>query len=119
MNKDQTKGRIEEVKGKVKEIAGQLVGDKELEAKGNGSEHRRQSTGGVWRCEGGPQEGRTRQVKTSTFVECALGAFDIRCKSISIPHVRYLRGLRATSAQNSARLSRVICTARLAATTPP
>ena len=34
MNKDQTKGRIEEVKGKVKEIAGQLVGDKELEAKG-------------------------------------------------------------------------------------
>jgi len=34
MNKDQTKGRIEEVKGKVKEIAGQVVGDKELEAKG-------------------------------------------------------------------------------------
>ena len=33
MNKDQTKGRIEEVKGKVKEIAGQLIGDKELEAK--------------------------------------------------------------------------------------
>jgi uncharacterized protein YjbJ (UPF0337 family) len=34
MNKDQTKGRIDEVKGKVKEIAGVVVGDKELEAKG-------------------------------------------------------------------------------------
>ena len=34
MNKDQTKGRIEEVKGKVKEIAGKIVGDEDLEVKG-------------------------------------------------------------------------------------
>jgi uncharacterized protein YjbJ (UPF0337 family) len=34
MNKDQTKGRIEEVKGKVKEIAGKVVGDEDLEVKG-------------------------------------------------------------------------------------
>jgi len=34
MNKDQTKGRIEEVKGKLKEISGQVVGNKELETKG-------------------------------------------------------------------------------------
>jgi uncharacterized protein YjbJ (UPF0337 family) len=34
MNKDQTKGRIEEVKGKVKEVAGNLVGNDTLELKG-------------------------------------------------------------------------------------
>lgn len=34
MNKDQTKGRVEEVKGKVKEIAGKLSGDKNLEDEG-------------------------------------------------------------------------------------
>ncbi len=34
MNKDQTKGRIEEVKGKVKEVAGKVMGNKELEQKG-------------------------------------------------------------------------------------
>ncbi|MDP3512903.1 MAG: CsbD family protein [Sulfuritalea sp.] len=34
MNKDQTKGRVEEVKGKVKEIAGKLSGDKKLEDEG-------------------------------------------------------------------------------------
>jgi uncharacterized protein YjbJ (UPF0337 family) len=41
MNKDQTKGRIEEAKGKIKEIAGQVVGDKDLELKG-----KIQNTGG-------------------------------------------------------------------------
>lgn len=34
MNKDQTHGRIAEVKGKVKEVAGKLVGNKEMEIKG-------------------------------------------------------------------------------------
>lgn len=34
MNKDQTKGRLEEAKGKVKEVAGKLVGNDELELKG-------------------------------------------------------------------------------------
>lgn len=35
MNKDQVKGRIEEAKGKVKEVAGKVVGNEELEHKGN------------------------------------------------------------------------------------
>ena len=34
MNKDQTKGRAKVVTGKVKEVAGKLVGDRTLEAKG-------------------------------------------------------------------------------------
>ena len=34
MNKDQVKGRLEEAKGKVKEVAGQIVGNKDLEEKG-------------------------------------------------------------------------------------
>ena len=34
MNKDQVKGRVEESKGKVKEIAGSLVGNKDLEVEG-------------------------------------------------------------------------------------
>ncbi len=41
MNKDQTHGRIAEVKGKVKEVAGKIVGDKEMELKG-----KLQNTGG-------------------------------------------------------------------------
>lgn len=35
MNKDQVKGRIEQAKGKAKEIAGKMVGNKTLEAKGD------------------------------------------------------------------------------------
>jgi uncharacterized protein YjbJ (UPF0337 family) len=35
MNKDQVKGRYEEAKGKVKEVAGNVSGDKELEIEGN------------------------------------------------------------------------------------
>ena len=35
MNKDQVRGRVEEVKGKIKEVAGHLVGNKDLEEKGN------------------------------------------------------------------------------------
>ncbi len=35
MNKDQVKGRYEEAKGKVKEVAGNVTGDKELEIEGN------------------------------------------------------------------------------------
>jgi len=35
MNKDQVKGKIEEVKGKAKEAAGVILDDKELEVKGN------------------------------------------------------------------------------------
>lgn len=34
MNKDQIKGRVKEVKGKAKEIAGVLAGDETLELKG-------------------------------------------------------------------------------------
>lgn len=41
MNKDQTTGRANQVKGKVKEIAGDIVGNKELEVKG-----KIQNTGG-------------------------------------------------------------------------
>jgi uncharacterized protein YjbJ (UPF0337 family) len=35
INKDQVKGRVEEVKGSIKEATGKLVGDATLEAKGN------------------------------------------------------------------------------------
>jgi len=35
MNKDQLKGRFEELKGGVKEATGKLIGDKTLETKGN------------------------------------------------------------------------------------
>jgi uncharacterized protein YjbJ (UPF0337 family) len=34
MNKDQAKGRVEQVKGKVKAVAGELVGNKDLEQEG-------------------------------------------------------------------------------------
>ncbi|MGZ4991280.1 MAG: CsbD family protein [Methylobacter sp.] len=34
MNKDQVKGRVEEGKGKVKEVAGKIMNDEEMEAKG-------------------------------------------------------------------------------------
>jgi uncharacterized protein YjbJ (UPF0337 family) len=34
MNKDQVKGRAEEVKGKIKEAAGKTVGNDRLEAEG-------------------------------------------------------------------------------------
>ena len=34
MNKDQVKGRIEEIKGKTKEVVGDIVGKKPLEAEG-------------------------------------------------------------------------------------
>ena len=34
MNKDQVKGRIEEVKGKAKVVAGKVVGNQDLEQKG-------------------------------------------------------------------------------------
>jgi uncharacterized protein YjbJ (UPF0337 family) len=34
MNKDQIKGRVEEAKGKAKEVAGKVSGDKSLEDKG-------------------------------------------------------------------------------------
>lgn len=38
MNKDQMKGRFEQAKGKAKEIAGKIVGNKTLEAKGDASQ---------------------------------------------------------------------------------
>jgi uncharacterized protein YjbJ (UPF0337 family) len=34
MNKDQVKGRVKEAEGKIKQVAGKLVGNKTLEAKG-------------------------------------------------------------------------------------
>ncbi len=38
MNKDQVKGRLEEAKGKAKEVAGKIVGNKSLEAEGNANQ---------------------------------------------------------------------------------
>ena len=35
MNKDQVKGRVEQAKGKVKEVAGHVVGNKDLELEGH------------------------------------------------------------------------------------
>jgi uncharacterized protein YjbJ (UPF0337 family) len=35
MNKDQVKGRVREAKGKVKEIAGNAVGNRRVEAEGD------------------------------------------------------------------------------------
>jgi uncharacterized protein YjbJ (UPF0337 family) len=35
MNKDQVKGRAEEAKGKAKEVAGNILGDDEMELEGN------------------------------------------------------------------------------------
>ena len=34
MNKDQIKGRVKEAEGNIKQVAGKLVGNKTLEAKG-------------------------------------------------------------------------------------
>jgi uncharacterized protein YjbJ (UPF0337 family) len=34
VNKDQVKGRVKEAQGKMKEVAGKLVGNEKLEAKG-------------------------------------------------------------------------------------
>jgi uncharacterized protein YjbJ (UPF0337 family) len=34
MNKDQVKGRVKEAEGKIKEVAGKLVGNEKMEAKG-------------------------------------------------------------------------------------
>ena len=34
VNKDQVKGRVDETKGKIKELTGKLVGNEDLEAKG-------------------------------------------------------------------------------------
>jgi uncharacterized protein YjbJ (UPF0337 family) len=39
MNKDQVKGRVTEAEGKIQEVAGKVVGDKSLEAKGNLKSH--------------------------------------------------------------------------------
>ena len=35
INKDQIEGRAEQAQGKVKEVVGKVVGNKDLEAKGN------------------------------------------------------------------------------------
>jgi len=35
INKDQVRGRTEEVQGKIKEVVGKVVGNKDLEVKGN------------------------------------------------------------------------------------
>jgi uncharacterized protein YjbJ (UPF0337 family) len=39
INKDQVQGRVDEAKGKVKEVVGKAVGNQELEAKGNIQKH--------------------------------------------------------------------------------
>ena len=38
MNKDQGRGRVKEARGKIKEVAGKLMGNKDLQAKGNAQE---------------------------------------------------------------------------------
>jgi uncharacterized protein YjbJ (UPF0337 family) len=35
MNKDQIDGRKKEIAGKIKEVTGNIIGDKQMEAKGN------------------------------------------------------------------------------------
>lgn len=35
MNQDQVEGRVEEGKGKVKEVTGKVIGDKKMEMEGN------------------------------------------------------------------------------------
>ena len=35
MNKDQVEGRVDQAKGKIKELAGKVVGNEKLEAEGN------------------------------------------------------------------------------------
>lgn len=35
MNKDQVEGRVEEGKGKIKEVTGKVIGDKKMEIEGN------------------------------------------------------------------------------------
>jgi len=35
MNKDQVKGRVEEAKGKVKEVTGNILGNEDMELDGN------------------------------------------------------------------------------------
>lgn len=35
MNKDQVRGALEQAKGKVKEVTGEVVGNKQLEAEGD------------------------------------------------------------------------------------
>lgn len=35
MNKDQVKGRLQEAKGKIKEVAGRLTGSEKTQVKGN------------------------------------------------------------------------------------
>jgi uncharacterized protein YjbJ (UPF0337 family) len=35
INKDQVEGRAEEAKGKIKEVVGRVVGNKNLQARGN------------------------------------------------------------------------------------
>jgi uncharacterized protein YjbJ (UPF0337 family) len=35
MNKDQVKGRVEKAKGKVKEVAGNIIGNEDMELDGN------------------------------------------------------------------------------------
>ena len=38
MNKDQVKGRVREAKGRVKEIAGKAIGNRRVEAEGDGEQ---------------------------------------------------------------------------------
>lgn len=35
MNKDQVEGRVEQSKGKIKEVTGNIIGDKQMEIQGN------------------------------------------------------------------------------------
>ncbi|MDF0604869.1 CsbD family protein [Neisseriaceae bacterium TC5R-5] len=60
INKDQVKGRVEEAKGRLKEIVGKVVGNKDLEAEGNIQKH----DGAVQASVGDAKEHSAKKVKT-------------------------------------------------------
>ena len=64
INKDQVEGRVKEAKGKIKEVAGKLVGNESMEAKGKIQKNLGQGSGEVRRRQG-RREGRNEAPVTS------------------------------------------------------
>jgi hypothetical protein len=56
MNKDQVKGRIEKAKGKVRELAGMIPGNRTLEKEGRIGKNARQRSSALRRSQGKPEE---------------------------------------------------------------
>jgi uncharacterized protein YjbJ (UPF0337 family) len=61
INKDQVQGRAEEAQGKVKEVVGKVVGNKDLEVKGN----IQKNVGAVQAAVGDVKEDVKKALKTS------------------------------------------------------